>query len=313
VTIEVFSSAEFNPGSPGRRPDVLPKPSPTGRTPRRDPDSGRLKRQGDPVRFVILAAPRTGSNMLCSMLNSHPLVICHHELFNPEGIHYALDRRAGEIDLGSPAERDRDPTGFLRRLWRHSGGAKALGFKLNRDQNEAAFHAVLSDPDVRKIILVRRNRIETFISELIAQETGRWESYATSDVRPYARTIHVDARQLLDHVARNHGYYATIRETLAATGQRHLEVAYEDLGRRAEQRRILNYLGVRAGNAALQPATRKVNARDLRDIIANHAALAAALAGSELEAELRQVRGLPAVPHGYRGNERHERSSDELR
>jgi LPS sulfotransferase NodH len=313
VTNEDLSSGKFNLCSPGRRPAVLPKPSPTGGTPRLDPDFGRPKRPADPIRFVILAAPRTGSNMLCSMLNSHPLVLCHHEVFNPEGIHYALDRRSGEINLGSPAERDRDPVGFLRRLWQRSGGAKAVGFKLNRGQNHAAFHAVLPDPAIRKIIILRRNRVETFLSELIALETGRWESYATSDVRPYARTIHVDVRQLHDHVARNQGYYAAIRDILAATGQRHLEVAYEDLGRRAEQRRILNYLGVRAGNAALQPATRKVNARDLRDIIANHAALAAALAGSELEAELRQVRGLPAVPHGYRGNERHERSSDELR
>jgi len=240
------------------------------------------------VRFVIFAAPRTGSNMLCSMLNSHPLVLCHHELFNPEAIHYALDHRAGQINIGSLAERDHDPLGFLARRWRYSGGAQALGFKLNRDQNEAASTAVMSDTDIRKIVLVRRNRVETFVSELIAQTTGRWESYATSDLRPYGGTIHVDARELRDHVERNRAYYSAIREALISTGQPHLEIAYEDIGRSSEQRRILDYLGVPSGRMILQPATRKVNTSNLRELVANHTALAAALAGSELEVELRQ-------------------------
>ena len=65
------------------------------------------------VRFAIVAAPRTGSNMLCTMLNAHPEILCHHEIFNPAGIHYALDHRDGQFELGSMAERDRYPTAFL--------------------------------------------------------------------------------------------------------------------------------------------------------------------------------------------------------
>lgn len=255
-------------------------------------------RQSGPVRFVILAAPRTGSNMLCSMLNSHPQVLCHHELFNPEGIHYALDHRAGEIDLGSPAERDRDPEGFLAGLWQQSRGASALGFKLNRDQNDTAFRAVLADPDIRKIALVRRNRVQTFVSELIAQETGRWESYAFSDLRPYILKVHVDAQQLREHVARNKIYHAALHESLAATGQQCLDVAYEDLAEPAEQARILQYLGVAPAMTGLRPATVKINARDLRDLVANYTTLAAELSGSELEADLRPGCDNPAASRG---------------
>jgi LPS sulfotransferase NodH len=257
-----------------------------------------LARQSTPVRFVILAAPRTGSNMLCSMLNSHPQVLCHHELFNPAGIHYALDHRAGESDLGSPAERDRDPEGFLARLWQQPGGASALGFKLNRDQNDTAFNAVLADPDIRKVVLIRRNRIQTFVSEAIAQETGRWESYAFSDLRPYPGKIYVDVRQLREHAARNQAYHAALHERLAATGQQCLDVAYEDLAEPAEQARILQYLGVAPGMTALRPATVKINARDLRDVVANYATLAAQLSGSDLEADLRLGRDRPAAARG---------------
>ena len=37
------------------------------------------------TRFVILAAPRSGSNLLCTLLDSHPEILCHHEVFNPVG------------------------------------------------------------------------------------------------------------------------------------------------------------------------------------------------------------------------------------
>ena len=69
------------------------------------------------TRFVILSVPRAGSNLLCTLLNSHPEVLCHHEVFNPRGIFYALTHRDGSFSVGSVAERQRDPLGFLERLW----------------------------------------------------------------------------------------------------------------------------------------------------------------------------------------------------
>jgi hypothetical protein len=53
------------------------------------------------TRFVIFAVPRTGSNWLCSLLNSHPEIICHHEIFNPERIIYSTSYRDGQLDFGS--------------------------------------------------------------------------------------------------------------------------------------------------------------------------------------------------------------------
>ena len=81
------------------------------------------------TRFVILAAPRTGSNLLCTMLNGHAEILCHHEIFNPHGIFYSWDRRVGSIDLGTLEERRRDPIGFLDRVWENGDGHRAVGFK----------------------------------------------------------------------------------------------------------------------------------------------------------------------------------------
>jgi hypothetical protein len=63
------------------------------------------------VRFVIVAARRTGSNLLCTLVGSHADVLCHHELFNPGGIYYALPLRNGGFSLGTIEERDADPLG----------------------------------------------------------------------------------------------------------------------------------------------------------------------------------------------------------
>ena len=243
-------------------------------------------RKADPVRFVIIAAPRTGSNMLCSMLNSHPEILCHHEIFNPAGIHYALDHRDGQFDLGSEAERDLEPEVFVRRVFEHRCGRNAIGFKLNRGQNERAFEYLLADRSVRKIVLRRRNRVKTFVSELIAQRTGQWESYAFSDFSAPSPAVEVNVDRLSEYLAATDRYYAEVESLLDADGQPYLGATYEDLEFTAEQSRILAFLDVTAPAAPLLPATRKRNPTDLRALVSNFGELHSALWTPELKAEL---------------------------
>jgi LPS sulfotransferase NodH len=240
-----------------------------------------------PRRFAILAAPRTGSNWLCSMLDSHPEILCHHELFNPAGIHVAISWRGGAVDvdavLGTHAERDRAPLAFLDRAWSQSRGCRAVGFKLNRGQNEAAFAAVLADPEVRKILLRRDNRLKTFASERIAARTGLWESYPDSPRSGEQVRIRVDLGELRRHIDENRAYYESLTAELA--GQDVLAVRYEDLVAASDAwRPVFDFLAV--GVAELHAETRKQNATDLREILLNFAEVAAALRGTELEAEL---------------------------
>ena len=83
-------------------------------------------------RFVILAAPRTGSNMLCTMLDSHPSILCHHEVYNPKGIRLALSRRNTDFTLGTITERECAPEQFLERIWSEDRGYSCVGFKRQR-------------------------------------------------------------------------------------------------------------------------------------------------------------------------------------
>ncbi len=237
------------------------------------------------TRFVILAAPRTGSNWLCTLLDSHPEILCHHEIFNPERILYSLPCR-GKLDLGTLEDRERDPLGFLDRVWRAALGYRVLGFKLNRGQNEAVFRKVLPDPDVLKIVIRRRNRIKTYVSERIAERTGEWESYPGLEIGKRRCNIDVDLEDLRRHIERNERYYEDIEAVLSSTGQTRLELTYEELETEEERRRLLDFLSVSPDVAVLKEATRKQNSPYLKDLIANFSELGARLHGTELESEL---------------------------
>ena len=235
---------------------------------------------GQPVRFVIFAAPRTGSNLLCSLLNAHPDILCHHGLFNPGGVHWARGR-PGSGDL---AERDRDPVAFLDTVWASSGDAGAIGFKMNRDENVEAANTLLRDPGVLKILLKRRNRVRTYVSEEIARRTGVWETYderAESEIP----ALRVEAGDLIRHSDLNAAYYAAIESSLGKTGQSWLETNYEALADRGEMERILACLGVEA-SSALPAASYKRGPADLGAVVANFDDLADALRGTALLKDL---------------------------
>ena len=241
------------------------------------------------TRFVVLAAPRTGSNWLCSLLDSHPQILCHHEIFNPERVIYAVSCRDGRLDLGTVAERNADPLRFLAGVWQHPCGHPIVGFKLNRDQEPRAFEQVLADPGIRKLLLYRRNRVRTYVSEHIALATGEWESYPWSRRSPRQIQLEVDAATLRAHAERNQRYYDGLRRVLEEASQPVLELCYEQLGEPRELQRALDFLGAAGHAGDLQGATRKQNAAPLSQLIANFNDLAAQLRGSDLAAELAEA------------------------
>lgn len=240
----------------------------------------------DAVRFLILAAPRTGSNLLCGLLNSHPSILCHHGLFNPDGVHYALDHRDGRLDFGSREKRDLDPAIFLDRVWRNTLGSEAVGFKFNHGESDWALQLLIRDPLVRKIVLTRGNRVRAYVSALEAAATGQWESFGAADGLRGRRAVHVDLAGLWNYVHTSDEFYASLRESLSATGQSFMSVDYESLSSPAEMGRLLRFLDVRACGLTLSAPSYKRGSCDLDDLVVNFAELAAALRGSALEDEL---------------------------
>lgn len=234
------------------------------------------------TRFVILAAPRTGSNLLCTLLGSHPDILCHHELFNPRGVFCARDwlddHPFGDIDT-----RDRDPTGFLDRVWSHPVGERCVGLKWTRGQSTVALRTLTSEPGVKKIVLRRRHRLKTYVSERIARELDQWEVYDRKElVRDRPRLV-VEGHDALEHASTNTRFYRSLEEALR--GQAFCDIDYEDLLMPRLHRNILQFLDVDP-DVPLRPGSVKQNPDDLRQIVANFDELRSQLRGTELESEL---------------------------
>ena len=238
------------------------------------------------TRFLIIAAPRTGSNLLCTLLNSHPEVLCHHELFNPNGIFYALEYRDGSLDLASMQERDREPFSFLQRVWEHPQGASCVGFKMTRGQDATVMQGLIEDSGVLKILLTRRNRLKTFVSEQIARQTDRWDVYAGDSLATSTSTLHVDVESFKAHCELNERFYQDIRHALQAGQQPWIETAYEEILAAPEHVRLLEFLGVETTDARLAQSSIKQSDSDLRTHIENFRELELAFQGSEYLAEL---------------------------
>jgi hypothetical protein len=241
-------------------------------------------------KFVILAAPRTGSNMLCTLLNSHPAILCHHELFNPRGIFVALDHRDRPPELAGVAERDRHPLRFLERVWQVPLGASHIGFKMTRGQADPVIHHVLRDSSVSKIILRRGNRLKTFVSQLVAEHTDQWEAYQDGPQMSPSAMVRIEVPALQAHAELNDAFYGDLRDALESGRQRYIELLYEDLHCRREHTRTLEFLGLTPAHPPLSAVSMKQSGRDLRTMITNFDELDVALRGTEYHEELHDTR-----------------------
>lgn len=236
--------------------------------------------------FVILAAQRTGSNLLCTLLNSHPEILCHHEIFNPRGVRYAVTHRDGTFDLGSVEERQRDPLSFLDRVWGARCGHQCVGFKMTPAQEEQILQHVLARQSIKKIVLRRRNRIKTYVSVQISQRLDEWEVYDHGQLTRERPKIRVEVAQLREHIKSNERFYQQIGESLMRWPNSLIEVEYEALMTQELHRRLLDFLAVTPADSKLNASSIKQNSANLEDLVSNFTELADALKGTDLEKEL---------------------------
>jgi LPS sulfotransferase NodH len=215
-------------------------------TGRRGPASGT-----DPApRFVIVAAERTGTNLLVSLLNQYENCLCGSELFNPVNI-------AGKIipwrDIAEPeharlnALRLADPVAFWNDLCITSlaRGYRAVGFKLmySHGLNEQRLlEHLIADRSLRVIHLTRRNLLRRAVSERQARATNQWAAGNGAKLEPRPPiSITIDdcvesmrmvaAQQAsIDSMFEDHSVLRLVYEDLAEQPQRVAARAAEFLG-----------------------------------------------------------------------------------
>ena len=231
--------------------------------------------------FVLMAAERTGSNLLVGLLDSHPDVRAGGELFNARFVDADhIPWQGIESDAELLAMRRADPVAFVDHAFGRMvrDGASAVGFKLLYNQADAArelTHHLAAAMSVKVIHLTRRNRLRRFVSHLLAEQADEW---ARSKDAPPAehRQVEVDFADFVvdcDEVAK-----AEQRCVDAFDGHDFLHVVYEDLAADplGVARGVVEFLGVDP-DAELAVRSQKTGTRPLRETIANFDALDARL------------------------------------
>jgi LPS sulfotransferase NodH len=175
--------------------------------------------------FAIVSTGRTGSTYLQHLLDSHPEIACLGEMISPLGV-YAQYR---EMDLSQFIE---------ERMFGDAEGV--LGFKMPwpwTDEFPGVWDAFRS-LGFRLISLSRRNKLDQYLSVMLADKTGLWDSSAHYPVQ----RIEIDPRAL-------RGFFSTVKNVEAFLVDKcsqfdHLSVIYEDLLRGQGHAELQDFLGV---------------------------------------------------------------------
>ncbi len=231
----------------------------------------------DKNRFIIVSRARTGSTMLRWMLNSHPDVCCHGEIFSAEPLEGRLmnvrNRQDTRVAPAAVSAKLEQPVDFLERFAFERGSFRAVGVKtLYHDLEQYAdgyvLDALRSNRDIRIIHLTRVNRLKRYISNCIASDITKVAVAFEDQERPAVRPIVLSPEECIRDIAatgraeeRFRGYFRD-REVL--------EVTYEQLvvDKQGAGSQIQQFLGVLPID--LQPRTIKLNPDSLRDLIENY-------------------------------------------
>lgn len=235
-----------------------------------------------PTQFVIVSSGRSGSNLLLSLLSSHPRVKHCGE--------YYTDNRMKREDFSG-----RDLLAEFHEQMNRKGFEKAVGCKFLYYQLEAAYaekfrvpalkrvqEFVLTNKDLKIVHLTRRNLLRTVVSMLVAARTGVYRAHDQKDL-PENASVTISPEDCIQRMQEIRD--CEIRARQWFSGHQILEMTYEDLVHDQDQEtsRLLRFLNV--DEMAL--AGRMVRqSRSLKDSVANYADLVQTMTGTKYESFL---------------------------
>lgn len=150
-----------------------------------------------PARFVIIAQPRTGSTLVCSLLNSVPGVRCLIEPINPRTHSHHMQPLRGSKRLLPELMVQTDIVGAMELLLREEPtparfslskkpAPVAAGFKIMVHQiraldNEFGFWEHLRTGNIKPVLVFRYNILWQYVSDLITMATGQTTAWSGFD------------------------------------------------------------------------------------------------------------------------------------
>lgn len=233
--------------------------------------------------FCVLSTPRSGSTYVCSLLDSHPEICCHQELFRPGRI-WAVP--VGPV-VDDDEARARHPLRWLDAVIAasraHDPRWRAIGFKLHLLQWPSVLERVLFEPGIAILLLDRADRLAQYASQKIADETRLFTW--THDETVESVAVRFDAAEF-EAFARAHDDLYRMARLVIRERTDVLELDYERILAAETHRAVLAFLGVDP-SATLRAPERRQNPSDV---------LARFVNPDDVVAALRQTRWARYLP-----------------
>jgi hypothetical protein len=229
-------------------------------------------------RFVILCWARTGSYYLTNLLDQHPLITCHEEVFKSHRMELrksflhclGLGLGLGKDDVSI---RDSDPLGFLDRLEACSE-TPLVGFKLFPSHNNELLEHVLLDHETRKVLLMR-NPLQIYVSLLNARKSGQWTLKRKYGRQPRVR-LHFDREEFFREALSCISFYERcLTHETPESDNPLFPLDYQNLHDPATHSALASFLGVGPWPSNLRTSYFKQLRRPYEDIVDNWPAVIA--------------------------------------
>jgi hypothetical protein len=218
------------------------------------------------------------------MLNSHPDICCHGEIFSfglPligfAGI--SQDAKSNLVDFLKDL-RDRSPLQVLRDIALYPGRFKAVGVKIKYsewllEKMSSTLDWLIASKDIKIIHLKRRNLLRRFVSHQLAKQT-EINVVVQKDRIPVYRKLTLSIDQCVSDIDFHQMQYKRFDRMLS--GHHVIEICYEDMFYNESIQKILEFLQVR--QARLHTPTIKLGFDNLEDAIEDYKALKAKARGT---------------------------------
>jgi LPS sulfotransferase NodH len=220
------------------------------------------------TRFIVLSRSRTGSNLIVSLLASHPQIDAEGEILN----------RLRGRNPGDVLDRTFGPQPFFVR----AKGFKIFYYHPLDGRSEEVWERLTSMPELAVIHLRRWNVLRTVVSRRIAGDRDEWLTRGEPTIATEAKAVTIGPEELERAFRQTRAWESEGERRFA--GHRVFPLWYEGLvadipGTFAE---ITAFLGVRY----VKPSTdlRRQNPEPLEDLLSNYDELHESMRGTELEA-----------------------------
>ncbi|MES9906355.1 MAG: hypothetical protein ABW168_27200 [Sedimenticola sp.] len=217
-------------------------------------------------KFIIFATPRSGTHMLRSSLLMHSNIVVHGEVFNHSAsafFPYGVTDHPEDI---------LDDHVFHP----YSNSVHAVGFPIHDFQYFAKPNkhwlnvwGVLSEiEDLFVIRLQRRNIAEQFISNVMAQLTGKWWLYHQKSSKDRQKRIFCKPHKMMDYFISLEKVQSKIEPMLS--GHRQMTVYYEDICTNFSNEIVRIQEFIEVDPMDVRPMTSKQDHRKIWDRVENY-------------------------------------------